>query len=175
MDILVSSNLERMLYLLSGGNDKYIADLEDKLFTVGNFEVTDAIKAKLKDVFYAGYCDDKKTAETIARVYDEYGYLCDTHTAVAVAVAREYKAQTVDTRPMVIASTASPYKFAGSVFSAIGGTAPGNDFTAIDMLNEKTGIAVPAPIAALRNKKVRFSRIVKKTELTQAVFESLGI
>lgn len=174
MDILISSNLERMLYILSG-DDKYVANLQDKLQIDGGFEVNDTIKAKLREIFYAGYCDDDKTLETIARVYKDFGYLCDTHTAVAVAVAKEYIENSGDNAPMIIASTASPYKFATNVLSAISDEVPKDDFSAIRKLSEVTGVKVPKPISDLFDKKVRFNKTIDKSELKNAVFECLKL
>ncbi len=175
MDILVSSNLERMLYILAGGDDQYVADLQDKLAKNGCFEVNDSVKNSLKDVFYGGYCDDEKTLDTIAKVYKDFGYLCDTHTAVAICVANEYRQTSGDNRPMVIASTASPYKFTKSVLSSISDSIPEDEFEAIDLLNEITGVNTPKPISNLRSKQIRFSEVIDKTALDKAVFKSLNI
>lgn len=174
MDILISSNLERMLYILSG-DDKYVSSLQAALVKDGRYEVTDAIKAKLSDIFYGGYCDDQKTLETIKGVYNSYGYLCDTHTAVAIGVYNDYVNKTGDNRQTVIASTASPYKFTKNVLSAISGDTPVDEFAAIDKLNEITGVKVPDPIAALREKQVRFSEVVDKTDLKQTVLGALNM
>ena len=174
MDILISSNLERMLYILSG-DDEYVCDLQFELLSEGQFEVGDEIRRKLSETFYGGYCDDEKTLETISSLYKDFGYLCDTHTAVAVAVANEYKEVTGDKRPMVIASTASPYKFTKSVLRALGADVPEDEFEAIEKLNALTGVSVPAPIAALSGKKVRFGEIIDKTEIKSAVYSSLNI
>ena len=174
MDILVSSNLERMLYLLCE-NDKYIASLQNDLQSKGCFEVNEDIKQKLKDIFYAGFCDEEKTFKTIAETYKEFGYLCDTHTAVGLAVGREYNQISGDKRPMVIASTASPYKFTKSVLGAISGDVPDDEFEAIDTLCNISGVKVPAGIAELRTKKVRFKEVIEKTELESAVFGALGL
>ncbi len=175
MDILVSSNLERMLYILADGDDKYVADLQNQLSSSGCFEVNDTVKGRIQDVFYGGYCDDEKTLSTISKVYKDFGYLCDTHTAVAVSVADEYRENTGDKRPMVIASTASPYKFTKSVLSSISDCVPDDEFEAIDKLNELTGVKTPEPIWALRNKKIRFREVIDKTSLDKAIFKSLNI
>lgn len=172
MDILVSSNLERMLYILSG-DDAYITSLQKSLSERGRFEVDGDIKSKLKDLFFAGFCDEAKTVETIAETYKNKGYLCDTHTAVAVAVADEYRTVTGDSRPMVIASTASPYKFTKSVLAAVGADVPADEFEAIDALHALTGVKVPEGIAGLRAKKVRFSSVIEKSNLEDAVFSVL--
>ena len=173
MDILVSSNLERMLYILSG-DDGYVSALQSSLQKDGRFTVNDGIKAKLKEIFYAGFCDEEKTSKTIAATYENLGYLCDTHTAVGVAVADDYRKETGDNRPMVIASTASPYKFTKSVLGAISNSVPSDEFEAIDALYDLTGVKVPSGIANLRTKQVRFNEIIEKTELKDAVFSALN-
>ena len=175
MDILVSSNLERMIYLLSGGNDAYVASLQDSLKKDGVFEVTDEIKSKLLEIFYGGFCDDSKTLATISKMYNDYGYLCDTHTAVAIAVADEYRRKTGDNREMLIASTASPYKFAGNVLSSICSDIPSDEFDAVRALHNLTGTQIPEPIAALNGAAIRFSEIIEKDNLQKAVFDSLLI
>lgn len=174
MDILVSSNLERMLYLLSG-DDSYVVLLQNSLQSGGRFEVSDDMKNKLKEIFYPGFCEEEKTVNTIREAYKDFGYLCDTHTAVALSVAREYKENTGDNRPMVIASTASPYKFTKSVLKAIGGNVPEDEFDAIDELNALSGVNVPAAIDGLRNKRIRFNDIIEKADLKNAVYGVLGI
>ena len=173
MDILVSSNLERMLYILSG-DDEYVSSLQKSLFECGRFEVNDGIKAKLKNIFFAGYCDEEKTVRTIAETYKNKGYLCDTHTAVAVAVADDYRKETGDNRPMIIASTASPYKFAKSVLGAISNSVPDDEFAAIDALHDLTNVRIPDGIVGLRTKKVRFEKVIDKSNLKDAVFSVLN-
>lgn len=174
MDILISSNLERMLYLLSG-DDNYVARLQNELMTAGCYEVADGIKNKLGEIFYGGYCDDAKTLETISSLYHDFGYLCDTHTAVAVTVANEYKVKTGDKRPMVIASTASPYKFTKSVLKALGEEVPEDEFEANGKLSAVTGVPVPSPIANLCGKKVRFAEVIDKSAIKDAVYSSLNM
>ena len=172
MDILVSSNLERMLYILSG-DDAYVSNLQKSLAESGRFEVNDSIKEKIKNLFYAGYCDEDKTFKTLSHTYKNKGYLCDTHTAVAVAVANEYRAVTGDNKPMVIASTASPYKFTKSVLGALECSIPDDEFEAIDVLCDLTNVKVPAGIADLRTKQVRFKDVIEKSNLKDAVFSVL--
>ena len=172
MDILVSSNLERLLYILSG-DANYVTALQESLSKSGHFEVNDAIKGEIKNVFSAGFCDEEKTLETISKTYKDKGYLCDTHTAVAVAVAKEYKQTSGDNRPMVIASTASPYKFTKSVLGALGAQVPKDEFEAIDALYALTNVKVPEGIAGLREKQVRFTDVIEKSNLKDAVFSAL--
>lgn len=173
MDILISSNLERMLFELSGRDDQKTIAWQKALREQGCYRVDDAVLQKLNQLFYAGYCDDEKTAETIQKIYNEQGYLCDTHTAVALAVYAQYLNESHDSTPVVIASTASPYKFAASVLGALGQPAAGNEFETVDRLQALTHTAVPAPIAALSGKAVRFKNCCKPNEMQSAVLNHL--
>ena len=177
MDILVSSNLERLLYKLSGNSDTTTKDWMTALKTVGKYEVSEEVKKVITDKFYGGYCDDKKTQDTINRLFTESHYLCDTHTAVAVNVYEQYVAETGDTTPSVIASTASPYKFSKSVLEAVAPDAklPETEFDMVDMLNEITGMAVPAPLAGLKNKTARFSDVTASEKMPEYVLKALNI
>ena len=175
MDILISSNLERMLYELTGHDDKQVSAWQNSLKTDGKYTVSDEVFGKLQDLFYGGFCSEESTAETIRKIFDKYGYLIDTHTAVAVSVYDEYKNETGDHRPVVIASTASPYKFAGSVLEALGETVPENEFDAVKLLSEKTGTEIPKPIAALENAQVRFDNVCNKEDMNKVVLNRLGI
>lgn len=175
MDILISSNLERLLYHLCGENDEQIREWFGSLATDGKYEVTDEVKAVLKDEFYAGCCDDVQTKACIKEIYDKYSYTCDTHTAVAVKVYEDYKAATGDETKTIIASTASPYKFSGSVLDAIGVDTNTDEFGLVDKLAETSKLPVPASLAALKDKDIRFKKIIDKTEMKDYVFESLNI
>ncbi len=175
MDILISSNLERMLYILSDGNDKYIAGLQNSLATSGKFTVNDFVLSKLQSVFYGACCDDNGTLETIKNTFQKYGYLCDTHTAVAVNAYEQYINDTGDNRPVLIASTASPYKFAKSVLSALSSDIPNNEFDTVDALSELTGTTVPVPLAELKNATARFKDIYDKNDMYKAVRSCLKI
>ena len=175
MDILISSNLERMLFEISGRNAAKTVEWQTALKQNGKYTVDADVKAKLDDLFYGGYCDDEKTKATIKMVYDKYGYLCDTHTAVAISVYEDYKAKTGDALPVVIASTASPYKFSASVLSAFG-KAPSNDeFETVNQLSELTGTVPPTPIKALRGKEVRFNNLCTPETMDDAVLKYLNI
>lgn len=175
MDILVSSNLERMIYILSGGDDKYIANIQNSLAQNGKFEVTGDILSKLQDDFYAAYCDDNNTLKTVKDTFDEYGYLCDTHTAVAINAYNQYLKNTGDNRTVLIASTASPYKFSKSVISALSDNIPENEFDAVDALSQLTSTEIPAPIANLKNAVVRFKDIYEKQDMYKALCNCLNI
>lgn len=175
MDILISSNLERLLYHLCGENDEQIREWFGSLATDGKYEVTDEVKAVLKDEFYAGCCDDVQTKACIKEIYDKYSYTFDTHTAVAVKVYEDYKAATGDETKTIIASTASPYKFSGSVLDAIGVDTNTDEFGLVDKLAETSKLPVPASLAALKDKDIRFKKFIDKTEMKDYVFESLNI
>ena len=175
MDILISSNLERLLYHLCGENDATIRDWFGKLASEGRYEVSEDVKKVLSEEFYAGCCDDAQTKECIKGIYDKYSYTCDTHTAVAVKVYQDYKAAAGDDTVTVIASTASPYKFSGSVLSAIGVSTDADEFSLVDRLAEASKLPVPASLAALKDKDVRFSETVDKAEMKDYVFRTLGI
>ncbi len=175
MDILISSNLERMLYELTNHNDKQVAAWQSSLTTEGKYTVSDEVLTKLKELFFGGYCNEESTYKTIKETFAKYGYLIDTHTAVAVSVYNDYKEQTGDNRPVVIASTASPYKFANSVLEALGETAPENEFDAVSKLSSSTNTNIPAPIAALENSTVRFNNVCEKQDMNKVVLNHLGI
>lgn len=175
MDILISSNLERMLYILADGDDKYIAELQNSLSTEGKFTVNDTVLSKLQALFYGACCDDNGTLDTIKKTFQEYGYLCDTHTAVAVNAYEQYLASTGDNRPVLIASTASPYKFAKSVLTALSNEIPESEFDTVDFLSNLTNTTVPKPLAELKNASVRFKDIYDKTDMYKAVCKCLKI
>ncbi len=175
MDILISSNLERMLYILADGDDKYIADIQAQLATNGKFTVNQKVLDRLQNLFYGACCDDNGTLDTIKKTFQEYGYLCDTHTAVAVNAYEQYIAATGDKRPVVIASTASPYKFAKSVISALTDDIPSSEFDTVDALSALTNTAVPTPIAELKTATARFKDIYEKQDMYTAVCNCLDI
>lgn len=172
MDILISSNLERLLYHLSGNDGNVIRDLMDKLDGSKRYEVNDRIKEGMKD-FYGGSATVEDTNETIGSMYRENGYLIDTHTAVAYKVYRDYVRETGDKTPSLIASTASAYKFADSVARSIGLGEEENGFDYIRALAEKTGVRVPAGLKDLENKPIRHSDVISVDEMTRAVENSV--
>jgi len=172
MDILISSNLERLLYSLTGSPAEVKGYME-QLSETGKYQLSDRLKAKLQARFRGYCCDDKETQRMIRWVYDKHGYLVDTHTAVAFSALEQYRQETGDDAPAIVASTASPFKFCGSVLEALGETAPASGLDALDQLTTKTGQPVPAPLAGLRDKKVRFTRVVEKDHMVDAVFSLL--
>ncbi len=175
MDILVSSNLERLLYILADGDDKYVASLQNDLAKQGVFTVNDQINAKIKNEFYGDFCDDNETADTINSIFKKYGYLIDTHTAVAVGVYEKYLGKTGDNRPCLIASTASPYKFAASVLKALGIKPADDKFKVLDDLSAATSTKIPAPIEKLKTATVRFTDVYSKDDMYTAVKKALDL
>ena len=169
MDILISSNLERLLFFASDFDDRMVAELMAKLNGEGSYKVASDVFAKIAADFDAGCCDDEHAAETIHRLWTEEKYLCDTHTAVAVRVYEDYRARTGDETPTVIASTASPFKFCRAVIEALGGTLEKDDVTQLDVLTGLTGVPAPAPLAALAGKTPRFDRVVDKADILSTV------
>ncbi len=176
MDILISSNLERLLYLMTDRNDAVINEWFGKLASEGKYEVSDDVKAKLKEEFFGGFCDDEQTKATIHDIYEKYSYTCDTHTAVAVKVYNDYKAATGDETKTVIASTASPYKFSAAVLEALeNGTSDIDEYAKVDRIAELSDIPVPAALADLKNKPERFTDVIDKTEQKNYVLNVLGL
>lgn len=175
MDILISSNLERMVFELCGRDDELVVKLQADLSKNGKYQVSDEIAQKFAALFFGGCCDDVKTKETIARYFKDFAYLSDTHTAVALNVYDEYVAKTNDTRTTVIASTASPYKFAASVLEALGEDLADSEFATVKKLSKLTNTAIPKPLAALENATPRFKNLVEKQDMTSFVLKMLGI
>lgn len=176
MDILISSNLERLLYLMTGKNDAVIREWFGKLSSEGKYEVSDDVKVKLQEEFCAGFCDDVQTKEAIHAVYEKYSYTCDTHTAVALKVYNDYKAATGDTTKTVIASTASPYKFSAAVLEALEGkTSDIDEYDKVDRIAELSKIPVPSALADLKNKPERFNDVIDKADQKNYVLKTLGI
>lgn len=176
MDILISSNLERLLFLLSSMDDVKVNAWMKELKESGKYRVGDEVLSKIKAVFEAGCCNDKKTKATIAEVFEEKKYLCDTHTAVAVAVYEDYIAQSGDSTPAVIASTANPFKFSASVLDAVrpGMTEGMNEFDMVLGLHVETGADCPPQLANLKDKTPRFTGCCKKEDMEKVVFDMLS-
>ena len=169
MDILISSNLERLIYKIAGNDDKKNLELMQQLSNAGRYDITDDMKAELKD-FYGNYADEKDTAEIIKKIYKNSGYVIDTHTAVAASVFEKYRAQTGDKTVTVIASTASPYKFTRSVMNAIDETYDSlGDFELVDELEKISGVSVPQAIQEIRNAKVIHNHVCEVTKMPEAV------
>ena len=173
MDILISSNLERLLYDLSGENDAEVRGYMERLAKDGKYEVSEGIKTALNGLYWGGYCDEQGTSDTIGRYWKRYGYLIDTHTAVAADVLEQYRAATGDNTIAVFASTASPYKFCDSVLAAIGQAPKGAGVGLLDQLHDATGTPVPTRLAALKDKKRRFDLSAEKSDMEKVVLDFL--
>ena len=170
MDILVSSNLERLLYLLSG-DDALVAQLMQQLNEEGAYEVPEDLLAKLRALFWAGCCDDAGAKAAIGKVWREHHYLCDTHTAVAWDVAQQYKKENADHNAVVVLSTASPYKFPAAVLEGIGEKAEGDEFDVMEQLHDVTGVPVPKNLAGLRSREVRHRDVIEQGDMLAYVLK----
>ena len=168
MDILVSSNLERMLYLLSDGDDAYVAELMRQLRDEGRYQVTDKMLARLHEIFSCACCDDAQAAEVMGRVWREHGYVCDPHTAVAWHAADAFMEQ-ADGAPVVVLSPASPYQFPAAVLSALGEEPGDDEFAMMDKLSALTGTPIPKNLATLREKQVRHKDVIDKDAMLDYV------
>ena len=169
MDILVSSNLERTLYLLSGNNCQLVADLMKQLNTEGVYTVPADLKAAMDAEFWADCCDDAGAAAIINKVWTEHGYLMDTHTASGWVAAQNYVTQTGDNRPMVVLSTASPYKFPAAVLEAIGGDLSGDEFDQMARLEAVTKVPAPKNLSTLKGKAERHLNVIDKDKMLDYV------
>ena len=175
MDILISSNLERLIYKISGEDARKDTDLMTELKTKGSYAITGEMKANLAD-FAAGYATEEQVAKTIHDIYEDTGYVMDTHTAVAATVYKAYREDSKDDRKTVIASTASPYKFAGSVMSAIDPKYKGqDDFKLIEELQKVSGTEIPNAIKEIMNAEIRHSTECDVDQMEQTVKNILGV
>lgn len=176
MDILISSNLERLLFEIFDNSDEKVKDCMSRLAKDGKYTVDEVAHKRIAAEFAAGCCDDVQTLETIGKTFEKDNYLLDTHTAVAVKVYEDYVGKTGDRTPSVIASTANPYKFSASVLKAI---APDkkveSEFDAVDAVNALTGVECPAQLATLKGRTPRFTKVCEKSEMPDVVFEMLGV
>ena len=177
MDILISSNLERLLYHESGASDAQVKAWMTSLSETGRYDVGEGMRASVAARFWGGFADDVRTKETIRALFESTGYLCDTHTAVARTVWQDYRAETGDARPALIASTASPYQFAADVLDAL---APGAAATltgpeAMEALSEKTGTPIPAPLQGLADRPIRFTETCTPAGMEAALCAALGV
>ena len=175
MDILISSNLERLIYKISGEDARKDTDLMTELKTKGSYAITGEMKANLAD-FAAGYATEDQVAKTIHDIYEDTGYVMDTHTAVAATVYKAYREDSKDDRKTVIASTASPYKFAGSVMSAIDPKYKGqDDFKLIEELQKVSGTEIPNAIKEIMNAEIRHNTECDVDQMEQTVKNILGV
>ncbi|MCR5214345.1 MAG: threonine synthase [Eubacterium sp.] len=175
MDILISSNLERLIYRIGGNDAEKNSQLMKSLAENGSYEITDEMKHSLFK-FYGNYANTEEVADTIRKVYEEDGYIIDTHTSVAVSVYDKYKEETGDTIPTIIASTASPYKFTRSVMTAIDGSYDSmEDFELVDKLCELSRVKVPTAIEEIRTAPVVHDTVCDKEDMEKVVKNFLGM
>lgn len=175
MDILISSNLERLIYRIAGEDAGKNHAFMENLNKDGAYEITEDMRKELKD-FYGNYATEDETKQTIQAYYEKCGYVLDTHTAVAASVYEKYKEETGDNTKTIIASTASPYKFARSVMGAIDKKYEEmEDFALIDELSGLSGTKIPAAIEEIRSASVRHNTVCGKKEMVRVVKENLGI
>lgn len=172
MDILISSNLERLLFVLGGS--KMTSSLMAQLKESGKYTASEEVMSALRGVFSGYYMNEDETIAEIKRSWEEENYLIDPHTAVGLGCVRKYRAETGDTTKVILASTASPYKFAPAVADAVGIAHDGDEgiFALLDTLSEKTGTPVPAPLASVNSLPVRFTDVIDKEEMPEAVFRT---
>ena len=170
MDILVSSNLERLLYFLSGDTE-LVAKLMKQLNTEGIYTVPEELKQKIQSEFWAGCCDDAGARDAIGRTFREHGYLCDTHTATGWAVAEDYVNQTGDHTPMVVLSTASPYKFPAAVLSALEKTSGLDEFAQMEHLSDLTGVPIPQNLCGLQQLPQLHTGVIEKDRMLSYVMD----
>ncbi len=172
MDILISSNLERLLFHISGGQTSVIKSLMEKLEKEKKYELPEYMKEKMR-IFTGGYADDKSTLKTIKELYQKGAYLIDTHTAVGYNVYLKYRRETQDDTPTVIASTASPYKFTNSVIAAIAPEKQGSEFQLIEKLQQATGSRIPKALADLDKKEILHHAVIEKDQMMSQIKEVL--
>ena len=175
MDILISSNLERLIYMAAGADADKNSAFMKLLSSEGKYAVTDDMREKMKD-FYGGYASGSEMAATIKSLYEKTGYVIDTHTAVAAAVLKKYQSTTGDNAKTVLASTASPFKFTRSVMNAIGAEYEKmEDFALVDELSKLAGVNVPSAIEEIRTAPVLHDTVCDKEEMKRVVLRFLGI
>ena len=168
MDILISSNLERFVFDLSGEDDAKVSGWMEALKSEGSYEIDEDLKKKMQEIFWGGCCDDAATKETIRTTKEKYDYVMDTHTAVAQNVYEQYVKETGDQTVTVLASTASPFKFNRSVLSALLGENAidtEDEFLLLERLSKESGLPIPKSLAELKTKEVRFDTSIEKSEM----------
>ncbi|MCQ2558804.1 MAG: threonine synthase [Oscillospiraceae bacterium] len=174
MDILVSSNLERMLYLAAGGDTEKVKGYMEELSANGVYQISAEELARIRETYSAGFCSEEETGKTIGKVWKEHSYLCDTHTAVAMTVCAEYKKSSEYTgSKVVVLSTASPFKFPAAVLQAIGGNTEGDEFEQMEELSRMTGVPVPANLSGLKARPVLHKDLTDRDTITEYVMSQI--
>ncbi len=175
MDILVSSNLERLLYDLCGEEDLQVTSWYRDLKETGRFEIPLAVREKLTSEFWGGSCGEAETLSVIQRIFSEYSYLSDTHTAVALGVYENYREETGDQTLTLVVSTANPYKFTGSVLSSLGEPGTEDEAEQMALLHRISELEIPASLLEIQDKPVRFNRLISREEMKEEVGRMLGL
>ena len=177
MDILVSSNVERLLFELADRDSSQVRAWQESLARTGRYELSPGQRERLQAEFWGGFADEEATRAAIARTYRELGYVVDPHTAVAVHVFREYVHTTGDSRPTLIASTASPFKFSRVVLEAIweGETFPEDELALLPVLSDRLQLEIPAGLADLARRPVLHDMVCAPAEMKQVVAGLLGL
>ncbi len=169
MDILISSNLERLLWSVTGAEKT--ASYMKQLSETGKYAVDANTLAAIQNDFVGYFATEEATAQTVLQFWKDQNYLADPHTAVALYAAQTYVKESGDSAPMVVDSTASPYKFANNVFRSITGKEPGGDLEALEELTQLTGVQIPYPLAGLKDRTVRFTEVCKPSEMIDRVLQ----
>ena len=175
MDILISSNLERLLYHLAGEDPAEVRNLMESLAKSGRYTVPESIKQGLEALFSAGFADEDEITDAIGRLYKTDRYLMDTHTAVGYKVWKDYAEKTGDDAPVLIASTASPYKFASAIAESIGVPEGKDPFDTIDNLSKATGVPVPSGLSGLKERRVVHTEVISREDMKQRVRQLLRL
>ncbi len=172
MDILISSNLERLLYFCAGTEKttEYMKQLKES----GKYTVDEQVKQKIDDIFCGYYTDENATAKEILECFEKHNYLCDTHTAVGIHAAESYIADTNDKIVTVVDSTASPFKFAADVYSSLGQKNSDDQIESLDMLSKYSGEEIAYPLKDIANRPVRFTDVCVPSDMTKKVIEYIG-
>ena len=173
MDILISSNLERLLFEMSGRDAERVRGWMERLMREGMYSVDDGTRQRMDALLSSGWADDVAVADEIGRTWNEQGYLMDTHTAVAMRVLREYRERTCDRTPCVVVSTASPFKFSADVLRALTGAAPDDAFACADELERICGGSMPRALRELRTLPVLHTGVVEPAGMEQAVLDAV--
>ena len=174
MDILVSSNLERLIYHISGEDCDKTADLMHSLSSEGKYVIDDGMRSRL-DLFASGYADDGEAMSAIRDLYENTGYVIDPHTAVASFVAGQYRGETGDLTPNIIVSTASPFKFGSTVLKALGKPVDADDMELADRLSVLANVPVPYAVESLRHAEVRHTTVCSSSGMADEVLRFLGL
>jgi threonine synthase len=169
MDILISSNLERLLSMTAGNEncEKWMKELSQK----GIFSIPDDIKSVLSKDFKGCYANEDQTRNTIKRYFEDFGYLADPHTAVALFATDVYEKENKDNKKVIVVSTASPYKFSSAVLESLGESVPADDFEALEKLKTISGTDIPKNLSSLKDNEKRFDTVIEKEDIPERVLE----